>query len=227
MLWSRPSIHDLSALADAVAGAQDLQAAFDTVITEVSGALQTRTCILQRIEGGWMLVAQTRGGLRVSISDLHAALNGTLADDLNSPVDLRAVGEGMWTSVALKDPGCGALILLLAGDWTILHGLLNPLAVLLASALTSVREREVRRNAERLLVDGYGRVQPLNVATVNVRCSMILQDGRIPERPPRKRQRLRIHPPSMRSAEAPRPSMRGFVRPAGRLASRVTLPAPG
>ena len=81
----------------------------------------------------------------------------------------------MWTSVALKDPGCGALILLLAGDWTILHGLLNPLAVLLASTLTSVREREVRRNAERLLVDGYGRVQPLNVATVNVRCSMILQ----------------------------------------------------
>ncbi len=88
MLWSRPSIHDLSALADAVAGAQDLQAAFDTVITEVSGALQTRTCILQRIKGGWMLVAQTRGGLRVSISDLHAALNGALADDLSSPVDL-------------------------------------------------------------------------------------------------------------------------------------------
>ena len=73
---ARPSIHDLSAIAHAVARATDRQTAFESLIGELSQALNTRACILQQADRGWMLVAQTRGGLGVTISDLQLALGG-------------------------------------------------------------------------------------------------------------------------------------------------------
>lgn len=149
------SIHALSLIADAVARAADAQAAIDLLIAETSRALHTRACLFQRVERGWSLVSQTRGGVGVSIADLHSALNSVSQDDLTAAVDLSAIGEGTWTLMSLKDPGGSPMALLLAGDWTVQDHMLDPVAVLLSLALRSVRGREVRRKGDRLLVDGY------------------------------------------------------------------------
>jgi len=71
----RASIDDLSDIAQAAARAFDESAALDTVINDVSRALDTRACIFQRVDRGWMLVAQARGGLRLPTADLQAALD--------------------------------------------------------------------------------------------------------------------------------------------------------
>ena len=104
MVESRPTIRDLTGIAQAVARAADRDAALDRLITDLSEALGVRACIFQRVERGWMLLAQARGGLRLSISDLQTALNAVSTDGLVDAVDLRAVGEGIWTSMALNDP---------------------------------------------------------------------------------------------------------------------------
>ena len=155
VMWPRPSIHDLTAIADALASATDLQTAFDTLISELSKALHTRACLLQRRERGWILVAQTRGGLRLSISGLDTALNNLSPDASTALVDLRGSEEGLWTSMPLKDPDGASMVLLLAGDWTVLDDVLTPLAHVLSFSLRSVRDREVRQSAERLLLSGY------------------------------------------------------------------------
>lgn len=146
---------DLSAIADAVARAPDLQTAFDTLIAEISGALHTRACLFQLAERGWILVAQTRGGLRVSVSDLHTALNSVSSDDLTAAVDLRALGEGVWTFMSVKDPGGPPLAMLLAEDGGNSAEVASSFAMLLAHAFRCVREREGRRKAEGLLIDAY------------------------------------------------------------------------
>ena len=158
----RPSIHELSAIAEAVARATDLQAAFHTLITEVAGRLRTRAGIFQRIDRGWVLIAQTRGGLRVSVSDLHLALSNVSSDERTAPVDLQPCGEGVWTALSLKDPDGPSMAMLLAVNWTILDDMLTPFAMLLSFALRRVRERDVRRSAERLLGDGYAMARRLS-----------------------------------------------------------------
>jgi diguanylate cyclase (GGDEF)-like protein len=176
MLRPRPSIGELSAIADAVARATDLQAAFDTLITEVSGMLRTRVCIVQRIDRGWVLIAQTRGGLRVPISDLHLALGSVSSDDLTAPVDLQSSGEGIWTAISLKDPDGPSMVMLLADNWTILDDTLNPFALLLSFALRSVRAREVRRHAERLIGDGYTMARRLSrLGPLDIVCQRIVE----------------------------------------------------
>ena len=176
MPYPYTSIHDLSNIAETVARATNVQAALDALIAEVSRVLDTCACIFERAERGWMLVAQTRGGLRVSMSDLHVALNGVSSDDLTTVVDLRAIGAGMWTAMSLKDPGGPLMAMLLAGDWTILDSTLNSLAVFLSFALRSVRDREVRRHAERLLVDGYTMARRLSrLGGLDVVCQRVVE----------------------------------------------------
>ena len=159
---ARPSIPDLSAIARAVARATDRQTACESLIDELSRALNTRACILQRVDRGWMLVAQTRGGLGVTIADLQSALGALSPDELIAPVDLHSIGEGVWTSMWVEDPG-GPLAILFAGDWTVLERVvLNPLAVLLSFAFRSVHEREARQATERWLIDGFAMTRRLS-----------------------------------------------------------------
>jgi diguanylate cyclase (GGDEF)-like protein len=166
---------DLTPIADAVGRAADVQGAFDTLIAEISGALHTRACIFQRVERGWALVAQTRGGLGVPISDLHLALNNVPPGDLIARVDLPVLDEGVWTSMSIKDPGGPPLAVLLSGDWTILEGL-STLALLLSFAFKSVSEREVRRNAERLLVAGYTMARNLGrLGALEIVCQRVVE----------------------------------------------------
>ena len=159
---ARPSIHDLSAIAHAVARATDEQSAFETLIAELSRALNARACILRRVDRGWMLVAQTRGGLGVTISDLQLALNSVSPGELTAPVDLHAIGEGTWTSIWVEDPGGPPLAILLAGDWTLPERVLNPLAVFLSFAFRSVHDREARRASEQSLFAGFAMARRLS-----------------------------------------------------------------
>jgi len=176
MLSPRPALHDLSRIAEAVARATDLQAALDTLVTEISRALDTRACVFQRVERGWMLVTQARGGSRVSHADLRFAPHTVLPDTGTDAPDVRAVGEGVWTSMSLTDPSGSSMTLLVAGEWTILDRSSNPWAALLTFALGSVRDREARRHAERLLVDGYTMARRLSrLGGVDTVCRQVVE----------------------------------------------------
>ena len=169
------SFHDLSSIADAVARAPDLHAAFDALISEISEAWHTRACIFQRVERGWMLLAQTRGGLRVSISDLHAALDSVQTNDVTAAVDLRAVGEGVWTLMSVKDSGGPPMAMLLA-DWRIPDELVGPFSGCLSLAFRRVHERAERRKAERLLLDAYAMGRRLGrLGGLEVVCQRIVE----------------------------------------------------
>src|SRR3990172_7451585 len=159
---ARPSIHDLSAIARAVARATDRQTALESLIAELSQVLNTRACILKEVDGGWTLVAQTRGGLGVTISDLQLALGGMSAGELTAPVDLHSIGEGIWTSMWVEDSGGPPLAILLAGDWTSSERVLNPLAVFLSFAFRAVHECEARQATERWLLDGFAMARRLS-----------------------------------------------------------------
>jgi diguanylate cyclase (GGDEF)-like protein len=161
MVLARPP-DDLRLLARTVAAADDYSAVFDIVVGEVSRLLNARVCIVQHLERGWMLMGQARGGLRVSVSDLKAALDALPLGAPIAALDLRAIGEGIWTSISLDDARGSSLTMLVSGDWTSHSAMLTPSAAALAFALASVRERQARRHAERLLVDGYAMARRLS-----------------------------------------------------------------
>jgi diguanylate cyclase (GGDEF)-like protein len=150
-----PSSQVLTAVADAVARGADLPAAFDALITGLARALDTRASLFQRVSRGWALVTQVRGGLQLSVADLHMALGSISPDESTAVVDLRSIGEGLWTSMPLNDAGGPSIIVLLAGDWTAHKSALDSFAVVLSFALRSVHEREIRRRVERLTFDAY------------------------------------------------------------------------
>jgi diguanylate cyclase (GGDEF)-like protein len=150
-----PSFRDLTAVADTVARGVDLPAAFDALVTGLARVLDTRASLFQRVSRGWTLVTQVRGGLQLSIADLHLALGSISTDETTAIVDLRGIGEGLWTSVPLNESGGPPIILLLAGDWTAHRSGFDSFAVVLSFALRSVRERELRRRVERLSFDAY------------------------------------------------------------------------
>jgi diguanylate cyclase (GGDEF)-like protein len=174
------SIHDLTNIAQAAARANDENAALDTVINDVSRALDTRACMFQRVDRGWMLVAQARGGLRLPTADLQPALDAVPRDAIVDAVDLRPLGESMWTSMTLDDPDGPLMLLLVAGDWTILDRTLLPFVASLTLAFGCVRERQARRRAERLLISEYTMARRLSrLGGVETVCQRIVsQVGR-------------------------------------------------
>jgi diguanylate cyclase (GGDEF)-like protein len=150
-----PSVLELTGVADSVARAADLPGAFEALVTGLARALDTRASLFQKVSRGWALVTQVRGGLQLSIADLHLALGSISSDESTAIVDMRAIGEGVWTSMPLRESGGPSIILLIAGDWTAHRIALDSFAVVLSFALRSVREREIRRRVERLSFDAY------------------------------------------------------------------------
>ena len=181
---------DVSEIADALVRAADLTAAYDTLTTEVTRAFNERACLFERIESGWWLRAQTRGGLRVSIADIDTALSRLDAlltcrsvgssttvrpDHHASVLDLGAVGEGLWTALPLTTSNGSRTVLLLAGDWTTFV-LPHSLAVVLSLALQSVGERDARQRAERRLMDEYALARRLaRLGTEDAVCQRVVQ----------------------------------------------------
>jgi diguanylate cyclase (GGDEF)-like protein len=157
------SASPLSALigvADAVAQSPDRGVALETLTAGLTRALGARICVCERVARGWALVGQSRGGVGVSIDDLHRAVESA-ASGRTAKVDLSAVGEGIWTFMSLAQPGGPAIVVLIAGDWTG-DAQLEPSAVMLSLALRSVRERERYRKTERQLVSGYRMARRLS-----------------------------------------------------------------
>src|SRR5262252_7320542 len=107
---SFPSFEVLTGVADGVARGTHLPAAFDALITGLARALDTRASLFQRVSRGWTLVTQIRGGLQLSVADLHMALGSVSSDDCAAVVDLRGIGEGLWTSMPLRDSGGPSII---------------------------------------------------------------------------------------------------------------------
>jgi diguanylate cyclase (GGDEF)-like protein len=176
MQANRIPLQNVVAVADAVAGAADVQAAYDVLITEVSRALDGRAALFERTERGWILVAQNRGGLRVALVDLHAALEATSTGEQIRALDLRAVGESVWTSMSFEGPRGSWMRLLISGDWTILDRMLAAFPQLLTFALRTVAERDSRRRAEHLLVDGYTMARRLSrLGGVDAVCARVVQ----------------------------------------------------
>src|SRR5712692_10840084 len=174
MLHPRRSIANVRRIAEAVASAPELETAFDRLATELSRALHTRSCVLRRSERGWMLVSQSRGGMRVSLSDLVRAVDTVPSDDPIACIDLGIIAEGPWTSMTLELPDEPARVLL-AGDWT-QFGMLNALGALLSLALRSVHEHQARRRAERLAIGGYAMARRLSrFGGVDIVCRRIVQ----------------------------------------------------
>jgi diguanylate cyclase (GGDEF)-like protein len=93
--------------------------------------------------------------LQLSVADLHLALGSISREDSTAIVDLRRIGEGLWTSIPLNDSGGPPIVVVLSGDWTAHKTSFDFFAVVLSFALRSVREREIRRRVERLSFDTY------------------------------------------------------------------------
>ena len=161
MLPFCPTMREVSGLAHRIGQAASLDIAFDALIDEVSRACSTRACLFQRIGGNWRLLAQARGGLGLSASEVALASQGFPSDSSIETVDLREIGDRVWTWVPLSNPDEPSMVLLLAGDWTACETL-TPLATLLSFVLRSVQDRDDKRRAEHLLLEEYALVRRLS-----------------------------------------------------------------
>ena len=175
-MWRPPHLDALGGIVDALKDARDLQSAVERLNAAVASTLNARACVLQRSDRGWTLAAQSPGGLRMTISDLQAAFEDVPETGPAATVEPRPIGDGMWTAIALGNPGEGFLVMLVAGDWTSHESTLHGFALLVSFALRSTFERELRHAAERLLATGYTMARRLSRrATVESVCQSAVE----------------------------------------------------
>ena len=136
---------------NAVAGAVNLETAFDALAAGISRALDARVCLLERAGGGWRLLAQTRGGLRFSTSAFDEALAAIPEHSGPALVDFRDSGESTWTSLPIPAEEGRTRVLLIAGDWTTSE-LAEWVAVLAPMAMQTVVARASEAQIRRLAV---------------------------------------------------------------------------
>jgi len=155
MLLDRLALRGSTAIVQAVGRASDVETALDAVLSEIAVALDTRACLFERLEGGWRLVGQARGGLRLSVGDLQQVLAAISSDAPIAALDLRPSGESVWTSIFVPVASGPSIAILIAGDWTVVDRMLTGLVAMLSLALAAVHDRQARRAADALLVDSY------------------------------------------------------------------------
>jgi diguanylate cyclase (GGDEF)-like protein len=146
------------------------------LVTEVARILDVPVCAFERGERGWMLAGQVRGGLRLGVSELQAALGNVSDQTPVAALDLRAAGVGLWTAVWLRSGEGPSAVLLLADDWTLHEDAIVSFAIAAGFALTCVRERQIRRRAEELLVDCYRLARRMSrLGGVETVCARIVE----------------------------------------------------
>lgn len=155
-----PTPYALARIADAVARAADLEAAYDVLIAGLSSALQTRAGLFERRDRGWTLIAGTEDA--AVVPDLQRTLGRLSPGEVTRLPDPYGSTPGAWTAASLEGPGGPPVVLLLAGDWTAPHALSSTWFLCVSYALCSVQERDVRRRTERLLVSGYTMARRLS-----------------------------------------------------------------
>src|SRR5262245_7619614 len=125
------SFEQLSSVAEAVARAESVPDALEALAADLAALLNTRVSVFEHGDRGWTHVAQAGGQLRASLRDLDAHLSTLQPESRVATVDLRASGEGMWTSLSI-DPSGRWIVLLISGEWTTSHEPLAALAILLS-----------------------------------------------------------------------------------------------
>jgi diguanylate cyclase (GGDEF)-like protein len=169
----RPNI-EVERIAGAVAAASDLDSSYDQLIAGLSADRAARVCIFRFGTRGWALVAQSRGGMGVSLSDMLLVLRAVPGDRSIAAINLESTGEGIWTSMMLDVPEAPIMVLL-PGDWTEVESF-GALRTALSFALRSVQERHLRRRAEQILVDGYQMGRRLSrPGGLDITCQRIVQ----------------------------------------------------
>ncbi len=164
MPGARTSSDDLALIADLASAAPDLWGALDRVVREVARVLQTDTYVLQLTAQQWTVVAATPQA---------PAPPRTLLDNLPIidpfPAQRRDPSGGEWMALSLSPPEAPPLALLIRGDWGGQRESLTTWSRVVAFAVNAVRERDLRREAELLLVGGYSMARRLSrLGTVEV-----------------------------------------------------------
>jgi diguanylate cyclase (GGDEF)-like protein len=154
---ARTSFHELAQVAEDAAAAPHLSGALQAVVCGVARILHIDAYIINRSEPHAVVVASRQA----------PALSRTLVEslprlDTAQPVPLRDAVGREWLMLSLSATKRPQLVLLLPGNWQESHDALTDWARLTAFAIASVRERERRRDAERLLIGGYSSARRLS-----------------------------------------------------------------
>ncbi len=145
----------VTGVAESVCRAGDVRQALEAITSELFRTVGTRAVIFERVDGRWTPVAGTDGG------------RGSLLPPELSFRDRRVVrlgaGAGAFTTALSLSVGAEPdLVLMLDGDWTSAQDALTVWSLVLAHALQTIRERDVTRRSERLLVRGYAMARRLS-----------------------------------------------------------------
>jgi diguanylate cyclase (GGDEF)-like protein len=160
----------------AVSNAASLEAAYDELVAALSERLQTRAILVERLAGGFRLLAQAGGGLRLPLSLIESALAAVpTADAAASLVHFRDAGEGTWTNMPLQDGGERTVFLLVAGD-QVASGLADWLRALSSMALGAAGARVGERHMRRLCLDAYAASRRMaRVTGVDAVCHQLVE----------------------------------------------------
>jgi len=159
----RPSFHDISASGEAVARAAHVGAAFDALVAEASRVFGVRAAVVEKSEGIWTIRSATDEGA----ADLAAIIETAVVapQPLGAPpllVPGQDTGADAWTALSLQIKDAAPAYLLLAGNWIDATPAIAAWTTAVALAVSNVRERSFRTDAERALVAGYAVARRLS-----------------------------------------------------------------
>jgi diguanylate cyclase (GGDEF)-like protein len=157
MPGARTSFDDLAPIADAAAGAPDLRAALEVVVQQLERRLEAPSYVVELVDRDWSVIAQP-----ATSTPLSPSLLAKLPIIEPFPVVQRDASGGSWIALSLSLPRTPPLAIVVRGDWNDQKATLASWSRLMAFAIASVRERDLRRQAEQRLVGGYAMARRLS-----------------------------------------------------------------
>jgi diguanylate cyclase (GGDEF)-like protein len=125
---------ELRALESETASMADFESACRLVVTKVAASLESPVALLDERSGRLSLIAEA-GAVPPADTLVRAARRWRSGGSPPERVTEVAIGEEWWTAISLRDPGDKALLLMVAGDWTLSRQLLQDTAARLGAAL--------------------------------------------------------------------------------------------
>jgi diguanylate cyclase (GGDEF)-like protein len=156
-----PSAHAVRSAGEAVARAEDVNAAYETVVSEIAELLHTRAVLYEKQGHQWAPAAGAADGHR--IDQVQPVLNRlSPGEQTRVAVTNQDQAHDPWTAVALHPTGGPPVSLLLQGDLTAPSPLTTTWPLVISFALRTVRERVTLRAGRRLIIDGYAMARRLS-----------------------------------------------------------------
>ena len=140
------------------AGAADLDAAYRVVCDDTFTHLLARSAIAEWTGTQWTLRTATSPDSAIDQFIDHVNTSA----DRSAPFCVYQSVLGEVTLLPLRAPDAPPLLLGIEGDWSYLREDLAAVAPLIALGLEVVRERVIRQENARLLVDGYAMIRRLS-----------------------------------------------------------------